>query len=196
MSDKPNDIARSRLERMKDASNLQATAHATLRDIYKAWNFWLTLAALIPTATLLMFPLVSDDFITRSLHITPDAFKITNAVVALFAFIAVLVQLVWKPDSLSAAHARAVAHYTNAKFDIRRLLEREAPAVRDIEIVEEKYLDTRDLPPIEEKRFLPLKQWHLQKIQTSKELESDPWQRSGRRANSNRPRRSVEDKGI
>jgi hypothetical protein len=154
---------------------MQTTAHAWLLDHYRLWNFWLTIGALIPTATLLLFPLVEDDFVIHALHLSPDSFKLINAAVALTAFVAVLVQLVWKPDSLSAAHARAVDHYTNAKFDVRRLLEQSEIDPRDATTVEEKYLDTRGLPTIGERRFLWLKRWHLRKVALSRALSADPW---------------------
>lgn len=166
---------RKRLETLLESSNMQATAHGWLRDHYRFWNFWLTIGALIPTASLLLFPLVEDEFVKRALHMAPDMFKIANAVVALAAFVAVLVQLVWKPDSLSAAHARAVDHYTNAKFDVRRLLEQPEIDPRDATTVEEKYLDVRGLPTIRERRFLPLKRWHLRKVSLSRALSADPW---------------------
>ncbi len=166
---------RKRLETLRESSNMQATAHAWLRDHYRFWTFWLTIGALIPTAALLLFPLVQDDFIQRALHASPDGFKLVNAGVALMAFVAVLVQLVWKPDSLSAAHARAVNHYTNAKFDVRRLLEQPDIDVRNATMVEEKYLDVRGLPTIGERRFLPLKRWHLRKVVLSRRLSADPW---------------------
>lgn len=154
---------------------MQATAHSWLRDHYKFWNFCLTISALIPTAALLLFPLVQDDFVTRALRVSPDTFKLVNAAVALIAFIAVLFQLVWKPDSLSAAHARAVDHYTNAKFDVRRLLEHTVVDERDANTVEEKYLDVRGLPTLTERRFLTLKRWHLRKVDLSRRLSADPW---------------------
>jgi len=171
------DTIRKRLETLRESSNMQATAHAWLRDHYRFWNFWLTIGTLIPTAALLLFPLVQDDFVQRALRVSPDAFKLANAAVALIAFIAVLIQLVWKPDSLSAAHARAVDHYTNAKFDVRRLLENSQIDERNATTVEEKYLDVRGLPTINERRFLPLKRWHLRKVELSRRLSVDPWAR-------------------
>jgi len=171
----PQAPIRKRLETLRESSNMQATAHAWLRDHYRFWSFWLTIGALVPTAALLLFPLVQDDFIVRALGASPDTFKLANAGVALAAFVAVLVQLVWKPDSLSAAHARAVDHYTNAKFDIRRLLEQSEIHPRDATTVEEKYLDVRGLPTIAERRFLPLKRWHLRKVALSRLLSADPW---------------------
>ena len=166
---------RLRLKKLKERANLQASAHAILRDHYGFWNYWLTIGALIPTATLLLFPLVTDDFVTTAFHMSPVAFKIVNAVVALFAFVMVLIQMVWRPDSRSKAHRHAVEHYTNAKFEVRRLLEAEAIDPRDAKTLEETYLDVRGLPDIPEQKFLRLKQRHLQKMQLSGELDKNPW---------------------
>lgn len=166
---------RGHLKKLKARANLQASAHAYLRDHYSFWNFWLTIGALVPTATLLLFPLVTDDFIVSAVHISPNAFKLINAGVALFAFVMVLVQMVWRPDSLSKAHKRAVEHYTVAKFETRRLLEQQTVDPRDARSLEERYLDVRGLPNIEERHFLRLKQRHLQKLVLSAELDKDPW---------------------
>jgi hypothetical protein len=168
---------RESLKKLQERANLQASAHATLRDHYAFWNFWLTIGALIPTATLLLFPLVSDDFITSTFHMSPSAFKILNAAVALFAFIMVLIQMVWRPDSRSKAHRHAVEHYTYAKFATRRLLETDTIDPRDAKALEEGYLAVRGLPDIPEYKFLRLKQLHLQKVRLSAELDKNPWLR-------------------
>jgi hypothetical protein len=166
---------RDRVDGLKQTANLQATAHAWLRDHYNRWNLILTCAALIPTAALLVFPLTTDDFVLNTFHTTPNNFKVLNAGVALFAFIAVLIQMVWRPDSLSKAHRRAVDHYTDAKFAARRILDTDPIDPINVKILEEKYLNVQGLPPISERRFLPLKQWHLRKLRLSKKLDQSPW---------------------
>jgi hypothetical protein len=166
---------RERLDGLMGRANFQASAHAMLHDHYAFWNAFLTYAALIPTAALLLFPLTTGDFVVNALHMLPSAFKIVNAIVALAAFVAVLIQMVWRPDSLAKAHRRAVTHYTDAKFAARRLLENEHIDAMDARILEEKYLDVQGLPAIPEDRFLRLKQRHLQKLSLSKQLDQDPW---------------------
>lgn len=167
---------RARLENLRRVANQQSSMHSVLRDGYAFWNFVLTLAALIPTAALLCLALVPDDFAQRAMGFTPDHFKLFNAGVALFAFVCVLIQLVWKPDSRSAAHARAVEHYANAKYDASRQLdETTAPDAATVKIIEEKYLDVRGLPPIRDAQFNRLKQQHLRKVDLSKRLDKDPW---------------------
>lgn len=171
----PQQSLRDKIKSLKEVANQQATAHAWLRDYYNRWNVILTCAALIPTAALLLFPLTGDDIVKDTLHMIPDTFKLLNAGVALFAFIAVLIQMVWRPDSLSKAHRHAVGHYTDQKFAARRLLENEQIDPTDAKVLEEKYLNVQGLPPIPEKRFLRLKQWHRQKLALSKEIDRDPW---------------------
>jgi hypothetical protein len=168
---------RERIESLKKSANLQATAHAWLRDYHVRWNYLLTYAALIPTATLLLFPLTTDDFVINALHMSPNNFKILNATVALFAFIAVLVQMVWRPDSLAKAHRSAVNHYADAKSAAGRLLESPTVDPTEARVVEEKYLNVPGLPSIPESRFLRLKQLHLQKLRLSQNLDHNPWMR-------------------
>lgn len=167
--------ARERLEGLKERANFQASAHAMLHDYYAYWNGFLTFAALIPTAALLLFPLTTDDFVLNALHMAPNNFKVLNALVALCAFVAVLIQMVWRPDSLAKAHRRAVGHYTDAKFAARRLLENAHIDPTEARVLEEKYLDVQGLPAIPEDRFLRLKQRHLQKLSLSMRLDENPW---------------------
>ena len=96
--------------------------------------------------------------------------------IALFAFVCILVQLVWKPDTRFDAHRRAVDHYVNAKYDVQRLLD--APTKLDVtavRLVEERYLEVRNLPPIRDAHFPRLKQRHLRKVDLSKRLDKNPW---------------------
>lgn len=166
---------REHIEALKKSANLQASAHAWLSDYHSRWNFVLTYAALIPTAALLMFPLTTDDVVINVLRLTPNSFKLLNAAVALLAFIAVLVQMVWRPDSLAKAHRNAVDHYANAKSAAQNLLENATIDPTDARVLEEQYLNVQGLPPIPENRFLRFKQRHLQKLQLSQELDRNPW---------------------
>jgi len=145
------------------SSNMPASAHAVLRDHYAFWNFWLTLGALVPTAALLCLVLVTDDFAQRAFHVSPDALKLINASVALFAFVCVLVQLVWKPDSREAAHAHAVGYFAKTRLEAGSFLD------------ERDALNVRGLPPIRHATFVRLKQLHLQATYLSRRLEIDPW---------------------
>jgi len=178
-NDAPETLAlHARLENLRRKADLQSSAHSVFRDRYESWNFVLTLASLIPTAALLCLVLVSDDFVHRAMGVTPDHFKLFTAGVALFAFVCVLVHLAWKPDSRAAAHARAVEHYANTRYDAGLLLD--ATAILDaasVKLVVDKYLDVRGMPPIPDSQFNRLKQRHLRKVDLSKRLDKDPWMR-------------------
>lgn len=161
------------LKRLGNTANLQATMHAAERDRYSRANLWLTVGALILTASLLPLSLVSDDFVAHVLGMNSGNFKLLTALIALAAFVLVLIQLSWRPDTLSSAHAQAVNHFTRAKFEARRLQQFGEVTLNHVAQLEDKYLDVRDLPPIKEHRFLPLKKWHRQKIKVSIALDRD-----------------------
>jgi hypothetical protein len=167
-----------RLRRLRRVADQQASMHAILRDQYRTANFYLTFASLIPTAALLCFALAPDDLVRDTLGMSPNVFKLLNTFVAFCAFICVLVQLVWKPDSRAEGHGHAVDHYTNAKYDVDRLLESpESVDYSQARFVEERYLDKRSLPTIPDAKFNRLKQRHLRKVDLSKRLDADPWMR-------------------
>jgi len=161
------------LQKLKDNCNMQATAHAWLRDWLGSWNLRLTIAAVFMTAMLLPFSLASDPFVSGVLHLTPNGFKLANAAVALIAFGLVLVQLAWQPGTQSRAHGLAVEHYTKAKLAIQRLEQSGDVTFAKIEQIQEFYLDQGDLPPIPEKRFIDLKRWHMKKLSESRAIDSE-----------------------
>ena len=94
-----------------------------MRDFYRFWNFWLTIGALVPTAIMLSMVFITDELAIHVLHLDSNGLRLANAGMSLFSFVCILVQLVWKPDSLEAAHARAARLYIDGE-------------------------PTRDLPPI------------------------------------------------
>jgi hypothetical protein len=165
---------RFQLKRIQRTANFMATAHSWLRDFYGTSNLVLTLLALIGTASLLPLILTSDKFATDNFGLSPDRFKMLTAAVALASFIIVLIQMSWRPGALAEAHGHAVQHFTRAKYEARRLAESDSITIGDVRAIEEQYLDERDLPPIGERWFLPLKKWNNRKIALSKELDKNP----------------------
>jgi hypothetical protein len=150
--------------------------HAVLRDRYATANLLLGFGSLLPTALLLCLALASDQWAMDVLRLDPSHFKFLTACIAAFAFCCVLIQLQWKPDSKSDAHARAVDHFTNAKYDAQQLCDAsELLDINAVRTVEGKYLDKRAVPPIPDAKFVWLKQRHLRKVDLSKRLDSDPW---------------------
>jgi hypothetical protein len=171
LSDKEEQGRRNDIAKRERAANLQATQHAALRDFYGTWSITLTVSALLLTALLIALSLASDETAREAFAMSPIAFKVTNATIALLAFSLVLVQLVWRPDSRHHAHKAAVNHYTNAKFEFRKLLKQTYISEMDAAVAEARYLDVRDLPSIPERWFLRLKEWHQKKLAASRRLD-------------------------
>jgi DNA polymerase III epsilon subunit-like protein len=165
---------REDIKKRERAANLQATQHASLRDMYGTSSIIVTVSALLLTSLIIALSLASDQVAFEAFRMSPIEFKLVTAGIALLAFSLVLVQLVWRPDSRHYGHKAAVNHYTNAKFEFRKLLKQTHISDTDVAIAEAKYLDVRDLPPVPERWFLPLKQWHEKKLAMSRRLNDDP----------------------
>ena len=132
-----------------------------MRDHYGFWNFWLTIGALVPTAAMLCLVFVTDEFASQSLHLSPTELKLFSAGVALFTFVCVLVQLVWKPNSHEVAHARAAEYFARPESAIAG------------DGVHATFV--RSFPPIPSANVTRLKRIHLQREHVSRMLEADPW---------------------
>jgi len=163
-----------RLKHLRETANFQATAHSSLRDAYGTINLVLTILALVGTASLLPLVLVSDQFALANFGMTPDHFKLLTAAFALVTFVVVLIQISWQPGAISQAHDHAVKHFTRAKYEAGRLAQSDSITIEAVHGIEDKYLDERDLPPIGERWFLPLKKWHKRKLSLSKALDDNP----------------------
>lgn len=172
----PSNSLIEQLKTMNRRANQMATMHSKLRDDYAWWNSATNVFLLVFSACLLSIAFISDDFLQRTIGMSPDTFKWVNGITATANFSVSLVLLAWQPAEKAAAHAQAVNHYAKIRYEIKRL---EAKANQltedDINSLEESYFDTRDLPGISEQQFLPLKQWHLLKVALSKELDVNPY---------------------
>lgn len=172
----PSNSFTEQLKTMNRRANQMATMHSKLRDDYAWWNSATNVFLLIFSACLLSIAFISDDFLQRTVGMSPDTFKWVNGITATANFSVSLVLLAWQPAEKAAAHAQAVNHYAKIRYEIKRL---EAKATQltedDINSLEESYFNTGDLPGISERQFLPLKQWHLLKVALSKELDVNPY---------------------
>jgi hypothetical protein len=172
----PGSSLTDQLKTLSRRANQMATMHSRLRDHYAWWNSATNIFLLIFSACLLSIAFIFDDFLKRTTGISSDTFKWINGITATANFSVSLVLLGWQPAEKAAAHAQAVNHYAKTRYEIKRL---EAKANQltedDVKALEESYFDTRDLPGISERQFLPLKQWHLLKVALSKELDVNPY---------------------
>jgi hypothetical protein len=132
------------------------------------------ISSLIISVVLLSLVLVADDFVERTTGIKPDLFKWFRAIAAALNFSLVVIGLSWRPAARAALHDQAVRHYSRAKHEIRQLEADNNTTEQAVVHIRERYLDDRDLPRLAERRFLKLKQWHLQKVAISRELDANP----------------------
>jgi len=168
---------RSRVERVQRKADQQTTAHAYLRDSYSFRHAALTTVSLVSGLFLLAMIMASASLASSTLGLSPGEFQWILALVAIASFSTVVLILAWRYDVRAERHDQAVRHYTKAAYVASRLLIRAEPATEaDLDRLEELYLDDRDLPRIPEKLFLRLKQWHLLKVEASKELSRNPHQ--------------------
>jgi len=173
----PSTLLVEQLKTMNRRANQMATMHSRLRDHYAWWNSATNIFLLVFSACLLSIAFISEDFLQRTTSISPDTFTWINGITATANFSMSLVLLAWQPAEKAAAHAQAIKHYAKTRYEIKRLEAKPDQLTEDnIKTLEEFYFDTRDLPGISEKQFLPLKQWHLLKVALSKELDANPYQ--------------------
>ena len=126
------------------------------------------------SAVLLAFVFASD-FVQRTTEVSADAYQWLIGLIAIVFFCVTLVSLAWQPAGRSARHDQAVRHYTNAKYEVGRLLDTASDSldVESVKRLEDLYLDDRNLPRIPESKFLKLKRWHKLKVAVSKEMDHD-----------------------
>lgn len=174
MADVSPDPLRGRLKRVLRLANQQATMYGWLSDHYGRWNVALTFGSLLIAVVLLALVFASD-FVQRTTGASADAFQWATGVAAVLSFLITLVGLAWQPAAKAASHRQAINHYTKAKYEVGRHLDSdEAIMAESVRQIEERYLDTRDLPNISDRRFLKLKRWHLEKVAVSRELDNNP----------------------
>lgn len=145
--------------------------HGWLSDYYGRWSIILTFGSLFLAVVLLSLVFASD-FVQRTIGISADTFQWTIGVAAISNFLITLSILAWQPAAKAASHRQAVSHYTKAKYEVGRQLDAvEVLTTDSVRQIEERYLDSRSLPKIPERRFLRLKRWHLEKVAVSRELD-------------------------
>ena len=166
----------SRLKELRRKADLQTTAHAWLRDYYGTINSTLTLVSLLAGIVLVSLVLVSPVAAQAALGLPTGAYQGLVATLAIVNFSIVVILLAWRFDVLAARHELAVDHYSRFASDAALALSRnEEVSLVELENFQRRYLQSTTLPRIPEKRFLRLKQWHLQKIGVSRALDRNPF---------------------
>jgi hypothetical protein len=150
-----------------EKANMQATIHSRLRDNYSRWSSFLVVSQLITAVILLAFVFSANEFIYRTIHISPDAYKWLGVVLAILNFSLALINMSWRPASKARSHDRAVDHYS--KFVIR-FRDETNPSIEEVKACYENTC----LLKIPERQFLRLKRWHKNKVALSKKIDEHP----------------------
>ncbi len=176
MTSTSQDELAQRLDSVRRKADQQCTAHAYLRDRYRLLQSAITTLSLVSGVTLLAVVMASPTLVTQTTGLSAGQYQWLTAFLAAFSFSIVVVLLAWRFDVRAGLHDQAVRHYTRSHYHASRLRAESTPLSLDaVERLEDEYLDDRDLPRIPEKKFLWLKQWHLQKVAISKRLDRDPF---------------------
>jgi hypothetical protein len=169
---------RKKLKELKRVANQNADMHSWESERYSFWDTIFVCSGLISSAFLLTMAFASEDFINRTVGLSPDYYKWCMSILAFLTFSTTLVLLAWRPASKSASHKEAVSRYSRSRHKMDMLLDEEKPICKaDVEFMIEEYLKTDDLPKIKNSRFNRLKQKHLIKVAISKELSKNPYRK-------------------
>jgi hypothetical protein len=169
-------VLKTELQAMRQKADLQVSSHSYLRDLYLGWGQRLNIYTLFFSALILFFTMASEDFMQRTLGLSPDLFKWALGGAAFGTFCLSLVDLAWDPSSKSKAHDQAVAHYLRMNYEIRNLLSIGNVSREKVRWLQEEYLDAADLPRIPYDKSLNLKRHYLRKLALAKALEGNPHQ--------------------
>jgi len=166
---------REKLDNTKRVANQNADMHSAEADRYESFSLFLNCFVLVFSAFLLSLSLASEDFIARTIYLTPDLYKWALAILAFLNFSITLILLTWRPASKAAQHREALAHFARLRHRIDIILsDGEHIKKEDVEAIINEYMNTDHLPKISDNRFNKLKQRHLVKIDISKEISKNP----------------------
>lgn len=173
--EKTDNKFREKLENTKRVANQNADMHSAETDRYEFYSLFLNCFVLVFSAFLLSLSLASEEFIERTIFLTPDLYKWVLAILAFLNFSITLILLAWRPDSKAAQHKAALAHFARSRHRIDiALSDNEHLKKEEVETIINEYMDTEHLPKISDKRFNKLKQRHLVKVNISKEISRNP----------------------
>ena len=160
---------------LNNRANMLATCHSVMSDRYRKWNTIIVSAILVLSTFSVGVAFISDQFVQRTIGISPDDLKWINGVLSILTFAASLLLSQWHLADKAAEHRSAIRHYFKIRNWAKTLLDSEAVITRnELENLRVEYENTDSLPKIPESRFLKLKKYHLQKVAISKALDKTP----------------------
>lgn len=163
------------LDRLRRVADQMATMHSVMSERLQRRSNLTLVSSLVLSLSLLLLALAEPEFVRRTLGLAPDLFRWALAAGAFANFLLVAIDLAFRPAAQAQAHDSAVRHFAKAKNHLRELETRgNGLTESDLQDAKSRFFEDRDLPRIPERQFLPLKQWHKQKVAISKALDSRP----------------------
>ena len=165
----------SHLQKTRRVSDMLCSAHAELRDRYKAKAMMLDISILAATIWLTAMVFVEPKIGGK---LTPFSFDkdIWLGILAIFASFLSVVQIKVGWKGLADAHGRAVNLFSSVKTNCSILIEHGSNATEhEIRRVLDQYeYACAASVVIPESKFTALKQHHLLKVEVSRHLDSNP----------------------
>lgn len=168
---------KNELKSLRDKANSLASIHSKLSDEYNGAHTWVASILLVVSTLLVGMTFVSEDFIFTSIGFSPNVLKWIIGITSILNFAGVLLLAEWKFQERATSHREAVRFYFGIVNRIREILDSgETITEERIKEMRSEYVRTGALPKIPDSKFLPLKQWHLQKVAVSRELDKNPFE--------------------
>jgi len=139
-------------------------------------HVWISSILLTISTLLVGLTFVSEDFVLSSVGLSSNSLKWIIGITSILNFTGVLLLAEWKFQDRAASHREAVRFYFSIVNRIRTMLDSgEEITEKKVDEMRTEYGRTNALPKIPDSRFLNLKQWHLQKVAISRELNQRPF---------------------
>lgn len=178
MTEQSGDENRRReMKEFRNKANMLASIHSKLSDSYRKRYTILNSILLFISVVLVGLTFVSEQFVQSTVGVAPDLLRWLLGITSILNFSGILLLSQWKWQERATEHREAVRFYFQIVNRIRQWLESDVDITEDIiDEIRTDYSKTQSLPKIPDSEFLPLKQWHLQKIAVSRELDKHPFE--------------------
>lgn len=176
MQDFPHSALLDEVKRIRRVSDQLCTAHAAMRDMYRRRAMTAEFLSLLISAWLIGTALSDEKY---SLWLSPFDFdpKLWSGLLAIFAFMISLSQILFSWRARSEAHENTFKAYSSLKSESSGLLLSEGATIGigELQRLKLKYdLAGESGARIEDRLFNQLKRQHLIKVELSRMLDSSP----------------------
>lgn len=173
---KSKELRTKELKALRDKANLLASMHSRMSDIYRSWHTVISSLILTFSTFLVGLAFISEEFVEKSIGLSPFALKWIVGITSILTFLGVLLLTEWGFQGKAVEHREAVRFYFRIANKIREWLDNAVEITpKMLEDIRAEYSQTQSIPKIPDTRFLELKQWHLRKVAMSKEMEKSPF---------------------